>query len=55
MNIADIVAAPRTCGICLEPLAEWPIGAHSADPVAPADCCESCNETIVIPAREAQL
>lgn len=54
MIAADIIAAMRTCGICLVPLTEWPIGAHNADPVANADCCDGCNETIVIPAREAQ-
>lgn len=53
MNVTDIIAAPRTCCICLEPLSEWPIGAHSAEPVVPADCCASCNEHIVVPAREA--
>lgn len=55
MNVTDILSAPRTCCICLELLAEWPIGAHNADPVvAGGDCCRSCNEHVVIPAREAQ-
>ena len=36
MNIADIVTAPRVCCICLEPIAEWPVGANNADPVTAA-------------------
>ncbi len=55
MTVDDIVNAPRQCALCREPLPEWPIGAHNAEPVAPADACESCNEHIVVPAREAQL
>jgi hypothetical protein len=54
MNVADIVAAPRRCCICLDPITRWPVDAHNADPVANGECCSSCNETIVIPAREAQ-
>lgn len=55
MNIADIVTAPRVCCICLELIAEWPVGANNADPVtADGFCCDSCNRQIVIPTREAQ-
>lgn len=54
MNIEDILAAPRTCCICLAELAQWPIGAHNADPIAPnSECCGTCNVICVLPAREA--
>lgn len=55
MNVSDIVNGPRTCCICLEELTQWPIGAHNADPVAPlgSECCDTCNDMFVTPAREA--
>lgn len=55
MNISDILTAPKTCCICLEELTEWPIGVHNADPVAPlgSECCVTCNDMFVAPAREA--
>lgn len=52
MNVTEILTAPRTCCICLDPLTDWPIGAHNADPVADGHCCTFCNEHIVTPARE---
>ena len=53
MTVNDIVTAPRTCCICRDVLAEWPLGANNPDPVAAdGDCCDSCNEHIVLPVRE---
>ena len=54
MNVDDITAAPRTCCICREELADWPYGANNPDPVtADGMCCDSCNQHIVVPTRES--
>ncbi|WP_165692569.1 hypothetical protein [Mycolicibacterium fortuitum] len=54
MKVSDVTDSPRICCICCEELPDWPCGANNPDPVA-ADghCCNSCNENVVTPAREA--
>lgn len=54
MNVSDVTDSPHTCCICREKLPDWPCGANNPDPVtADGHCCNSCNENIVTPAREA--
>lgn len=43
------------CSICeglidINPFNGWAYG-HNAEPVAKGRCCDSCNDTVVIPSR----
>ncbi|WP_301144649.1 hypothetical protein [Mycolicibacterium fortuitum] len=54
MKVSDVTDSPHICCICREVLPDWPRGANNPDPVtADGHCCNSCNDSIVTPAREA--
>jgi len=48
----------KPCIICGDEIEERPNGwkyGHNAMPVADGQCCDTCNDTEVIPARVAQI
>ena len=63
-SIADAVKAkPKFCSICTQPIDKqrtedgtvyWE-GGHNSEPVNQGRCCTNCNDTVVIPARLAQI